>query len=635
MTDIADINVLPFLDRLANSRIAVFGDFCVDAYWSIDPSGQSLSLETGLPIRCVQSQRYSLGGAGNVVANLCDLGVRDIKAIGIVGADLFGPQLLRLLTSRRVDVTGMIDGGETWQTNVYAKPYTAGVEDSRLDFGVFNVLNDELSRHVLEALTRAARTTDVVILNQQFSGGVNSARLIAEVNRVIAAHPKTKFIVDSRHLAGAFQNAILKLNTREAARLLEIAVPEGQDVPTAQALQFARDLSNKTQRPVFVTRGRHGLVVADGESLHAVPGIQIIEQTDEVGAGDTVIATVAASLAAGATAYEAAVLANIAASITVRKLQVTGTATPAEIRAAGASPDYVYQADLADNPRLAEFVPGTEIEIIGRPPANLHIQHAIFDHDGTLSVLREGWEQIMLPTMVRAVLGPKYESADTALFAKVNKISAEFIDKTTGIQTLAQMQGLAKIVRHLGFVPEEQILDEHGYKKIYNDALLAMVSTRINKLTSGELDSLDFQVKNAGKLLQALYDRGVKLYLASGTDVADVIAEAKAMGYVHLFEGRIFGATTDVNVEAKRMVLERIMREHQLRGHQFVTFGDGPVEMRETRKRGGVCVGVASDEVRRFGGNPAKRSRLVRAGAGLIVPDFSQLPALLKILQLA
>jgi hypothetical protein len=90
-----------------------------------------------------------------------------------------------------------------------------------------------------------------------------------------------------------------------------------------------------------------------------------------------------------------------------------------------------------------------------------------------------------------------------------------------------------------------------------------------------------------------------------------------------------------VKVEAKKIVLERIMREHDLQGHQFVTFGDGPVEMRETRKRGGVCVGVASDEIRRFGLNPAKRSRLIRAGAGIIVPDFSQLDALLKVLQLA
>jgi len=82
-------------------------------------------------------------------------------------------------------------------------------------------------------------------------------------------------------------------------------------------------------------------------------------------------------------------------------------------------------------------------------------------------------------------------------------------------------------------------------------------------------------------------------------------------------------------------VLERIIREYNLAGHQFATLGDGPVEIRETRKRGGLCIGVASDEVRRFGWNMNKRGRLIRAGAQLIVPDYSQLPALLKLMRIA
>jgi len=142
-------------------------------------------------------------------------------------------------------------------------------------------------------------------------------------------------------------------------------------------------------------------------------------------------------------------------------------------------------------------------------------------------------------------------------------------------------------------------------------------------------------VKNAMRLVEELYKRGIKLYLASGTDEADAIAEAKAMGYAEMFEGRIFGAVGDVNVEAKKVVLERIIREYNLAGHQFATLGDGPVEIRETRKRGGLCIGVASDEVRRFGWNLSKRARLIRAGAQLIVPDYSQLPALLKLMRIA
>ena len=90
----------------------------------------------------------------------------------------------------------------------------------------------------------------------------------------------------------------------------------------------------------------------------------------------------------------------------------------------------------------------------------------------------------------------------------------------------------------------------------------------------------------------------------------------------------------DIKVEAKRVVLERIIQKHNLSGHHFAVFGDGPVEMREARKRGGLSIGVASDEVRRFGWNYSKRSRLIRAGATLIVPDFSQLNLLLQALRL-
>ena len=163
---------------------------------------------------------------------------------------------------------------------------------------------------------------------------------------------------------------------------------------------------------------------------------------------------------------------------------------------------------------------------------------------------------------------------------------------------------------------------------------MTFVQARINRVVSGELSPTDFQIKNASLLLHELYKRGIKLYLASGTDELDVIAEAKTLGYADLFEGRIFGAVGDINVEAKKVVLERIIRDFHLAGHQFATFGDGPVEIRETRKRGGLCIGVASDELRRFGWNLSKRSRLIRAGAMLVVPDFCQSKTLLKVMNL-
>jgi phosphoglycolate phosphatase-like HAD superfamily hydrolase len=139
-------------------------------------------------------------------------------------------------------------------------------------------------------------------------------------------------------------------------------------------------------------------------------------------------------------------------------------------------------------------------------------------------------------------------------------------------------------------------------------------------------------------LLRALKAAGVRLYLASGTDQEDVIAEARALGYADLFDGGIYGAIGDVTQEAKKLVLDRILADIQAAGadprQEVIAFGDGPVEMRETHRRGGFAIGVASDEVRRFGLNPEKRTRLIRAGADLIIGDYAQLDALLALIRL-
>ena len=618
---------------LSRVRAAVLGDFCLDAYWQLDSAEPELSLETGLPVRRVRAQTYSLGGAGNVVANLVALGVGQVQAIGVVGTDLFGAELLRLLRAHRPTVSQHMIEDPQWQTMVYAKPWNGDQEENRVDFGAFNVMSEKTMDALIAALDLAAGENDVVVLNQQISRGVNSLPVIERINQVIAAYPKTLFLVDARHRPDLYRGAVLKLNVAEAARFLQ--EPIDGSVATERAKSFAWRITQRTGQPTFLTRGERGILVADGESAHEIPGIQVVEKTDPVGAGDTVVAALAAALGSGQDPWIAAKLANVAASITVRKLRTTGTALQTEILAAGPEPDYIFEPELADAPHRARFLEGTEIEVIGDLPTDLQIQHCIFDHDGTLSTLREGWEKIMEPMMVQAILGPEYEDVDPARTSRIAAEVRAFIDRTTGIQTLVQMKGLVDLVRQSGFVPENEILDEHGYKHIFNQQLLNMIETRTSKLKSGELSPEDFQIKNAMALLQELHRRGIKLYLASGTDQADVVAEAQAMGYADLFEGRIFGAVGDIRVEAKKLVVDQIIRKNDLSGHQFATFGDGPVEMRETRKSGGLSIGVASDEVCRFGWNIGKRSRLIKAGANLIVPDFSQLPAILKVMQLA
>lgn len=619
------------LAAIRGTTVTVFGDFCVDAYWSLDETETEISVETGLPIRRVVAQRYSLGGAGNVVANLADLGVGAVRAVGVAGTDMFGEKMRTLLNQQRADLSGHV-ADHDYQTMVYAKPCFGAREDSRLDFGAFNRISEAVKDQLISNLDTAAKQSNAVILNQQIPAGVSSPAVIERINKVIAAHPTVMFVVDARHYPEHYKGAAMKLNMSEAARLL--GEDQAQAFTESHARDFALRITKRSGKPAFITRGEQGLVVAANGETIVVPGIQVLQQVDPVGAGDAVVSALAASLASGASPAAAAILANIAAMITVKKLQTTGTASPAEIMAAVPELDYIFLPELANSPRHAHYVEGTEIEIVSEEPTDLAIKHCIFDHDGTLSTLREGWEKIMEPMMLHAILGKQYDSVDEATFERIRGEVIQFIDRTTGIQTLVQMMGLVDLVKQFGFVPKEEILDEHGYKHAYNVDLLKMVHGRAEKLRKGELDSTDFQIKNAEKLLHELHRRGVKMYLASGTDEADAKAEAEAMGYAHYFEGHIFGAVGDVNVEAKKMVLEKIIRENELEGHEFATFGDGPVELRETRRRGGLCIGVASDEPRRYGLNLSKRKRLIRAGADLIVPDFSQLPQLLRVMQL-
>ena len=272
------------------------------------------------------------------------------------------------------------------------------------------------------------------------------------------------------------------------------------------------------------------------------------------------------------------------------------------------------------------------IEIIHDPPHDLRIAHAIFDHDGTISTLREGWERTMEPMMVRTILGPHSNDSDPRLQQLVTQRVQALIDDTTGVQTLEQMQGLVALVREFGLVPDGNVLDIHGCKALYDAELRPIIQGRVERLRCGELSPEDLQIAGARRMLELLARRGVKLYLTSGTDQNEVIAEAEALGYAGLFGDRIFGSVGDVAVDAKRVVLERILRELDGGGAGLVTFGDGPVEIRETRRRGGVAVGVASDEVNRRGLNPRKRERLIRAGAHIIVPDFGAAEALLELI---
>lgn len=252
------------------------------------------------------------------------------------------------------------------------------------------------------------------------------------------------------------------------------------------------------------------------------------------------------------------------------------------------------------------------------------IRHAVFDFDGTISVIRQGWEDIMVPLMVEMICG------DTDSTEDIDAEVREYVDRSTGILTIKQMEYLAEAVRRHGLTRAPKTAME--YKQIYNERLLEPVRDRLDRLARGECTQMDLMITGARQFAEGLYERGVEMYLTSGTDEVYVLEEAKALGVAKFFEGRIYGARDDTQFYTKERIIQRILSEHDLQGQQLLVIGDGPVEICNAVAREALSLGVASDEVRRFGWNARKRQRLLNAGADLLVADFRQHKSLLRFL---
>ena len=139
------------MERIKRAKIAVIGDYCLDAYWDVDTAFSERSLETGLDTHPVRSQRYSPGGAGNVLANLVSLGAAEAHALGVVGDDPFGQYLRGALEKSGGRIEGLVTQGQNWQTHVYAKPHLSDEEGNRFDFGCFNQMDEKTERALVEA----------------------------------------------------------------------------------------------------------------------------------------------------------------------------------------------------------------------------------------------------------------------------------------------------------------------------------------------------------------------------------------------------------------------------------------------------------------------------------------------------
>ena len=251
------------------------------------------------------------------------------------------------------------------------------------------------------------------------------------------------------------------------------------------------------------------------------------------------------------------------------------------------------------------------------------ISHVLFDFDGTLSLIRQGWPEVMVPMFVEMLPALGGESEETR-----RQLCHDDIMRLNGKQTIYQMIQLAERIKERGGTPREPLWYKHEYLRRLNER----IHDRLEGLRTGKLRPDDLLVYGARPLLELLKASGLHLYLASGTDEAFVKEEAELLQVTRYFGRHVYGAIDDYKQFSKKMVIERILKENRIPGEQLLSFGDGYVEIQNTKEAGGLAVGVASDEANNGCGrfDEWKHRRLFGVGADMMIPDFRDAEALLN-----
>jgi phosphoglycolate phosphatase len=248
----------------------------------------------------------------------------------------------------------------------------------------------------------------------------------------------------------------------------------------------------------------------------------------------------------------------------------------------------------------------------GASAANAKV--ALFDFDGTLSLVRSGWMDVMVPMMVEILAELKTSETE----AELKSVVEDFVWRLTGKETIYQMIEFAANVEKRG----GKALDPLEYKKMYLDLLWERIRGRVEELKSGHVSPEKYMVPGTRALLESLKERGLKMYLASGTDEVYMKEEARLIDVAKYFDGGVYGALDDYKSFSKKILVHRILAGADVLGEEIIGFGDGYVEIEEVKLVGGVAVGVASTEPECMAVDEWKRQRLIGVGADFIVPNY-------------
>jgi rfaE bifunctional protein kinase chain/domain len=328
--------LIALLDEMRSVKVGVVGDFALDGYWHADMTRAQISRETPLHNRPVVAEKYSPGGAANVTWNLADLGLGGVFAISVFGEDWRGAILRSIFDKLGINQEGILTQSN-WTTPFYGKVVLHGLqsqqEDSRLDFINDQPITRETEQRMVSHIAGQLPALDALIICDMIPGGVITPGVIQELVELARKTSRVLFMADSRDNLGQFEHMAIKPNEIEASHLLF----PGSDPASHSLDELANGIIARygsRGKPAYITAGEKGCLLCMLPDPVVIPGVKVSPPLDTVGAGDTFCAALTAALAGGAQPNEAGFVANLASSVTICKLGVTGTASPQELLAA-------------------------------------------------------------------------------------------------------------------------------------------------------------------------------------------------------------------------------------------------------------------------------------------------------------
>jgi D-beta-D-heptose 7-phosphate kinase/D-beta-D-heptose 1-phosphate adenosyltransferase len=309
------------VSRLANHHVLIVGDVMLDRF--IVGDVERMSPEAPVPVVRFRSEYTRTGGAANVASNVRALGGRAVL-VGVVGDDRAASDLRVLLEAASIPTDGLVT--DSTRPTVEKQRIVTGRNQqvARIDYEDDTDVGGPIERDLINRLDRLARDADVLLVSDYLKGAVTRG-LMDRLNTFKTE--RKALLVDPKipHLDRYAGATVVTPNQHEAEMATHRLIRSDDDARAA-AVEFKRRVRCEN---VLMTRSEHGIWLSSAEAEGAIAAVAR-EIADVTGAGDTVVATLALALAAGATLVEASLLANYAAGVVIGKFG-PATVTPGEL----------------------------------------------------------------------------------------------------------------------------------------------------------------------------------------------------------------------------------------------------------------------------------------------------------------